>query len=84
MQFISRALDFSDFNAFEIRMQTFSNSILKSEISDKFDLGPDYGDTGNSMAYPVTHNFRVYTRVRENEDINKQQHYESHITERNR
>jgi len=51
-------------------------------IADKFDLGPDYGVNGHSIMYPVTHNFRVYTKVEDNEDTIKQKLYNSCTTDR--
>ena len=53
-------------------------------IADKFDLGPDYGVNGHSIMYPVTHNFRVYTKVEDNEDTIKQKLYNSCTTDRHR
>ena len=41
-------------------------------ISKKFELGPDYGSNGNASRYPVDHEFRVYSRVKIEDDVIKQ------------
>ena len=53
-------------------------------ISDKFDLGPEYGATGNSYKHPVTYNYRVYSRVDTDDDIVKHKLYTPKNTDRSR
>ena len=41
-------------------------------ISEKFGLGPEYGNNGHAMKYPVTYQYRIHTRVNSYEDDVKQ------------
>ena len=41
-------------------------------ISEKFNLGPEYGNNGHAMKFPVTYQYRVHTRVNAYEDDVKQ------------
>jgi len=41
-------------------------------ISEKFQLGPEYGSTGNASKYPIDHVYTIYSRVKIEEDVIKQ------------
>lgn len=41
-------------------------------ISEKFGLGPEYGNNEHAMKYPVTYQYRIHTRVNSYEDDVKQ------------
>ena len=53
-------------------------------VTDKFDLGPEYGATGNSYKYPVTYNYRIYSRVDTDDDTIKHKLYSQKDTDRSR
>ena len=48
------------------------NKSKREFISQKFDLGPDYGQNGNASKYPVDHEFMLYSRVLIKDDEIKQ------------
>jgi tubulin polyglutamylase TTLL4 len=60
------------------------SSCHRQLIADKFNLGPDFGSDGNTLKWPVTYQYSVYSRVNGNDD-NEKQHkiiYNDTVTDR--
>ena len=54
-----------------------SASAHRQFISEKFALGSEYGTHGNAMKYPVTFEYRIHTKVKWDDDDNKQKAFQN-------
>jgi len=54
-----------------------SASAHRQFISEKFALGSEYGTHGNAMKYPVTFEYRIHTKVKWDDDVNKQKAFQN-------
>ena len=52
-----------------------SASAHRQFVSEKFALGSEYGNNGNAMKHPVTFEYRIHTKVKWDDDFNKQKAY---------
>ena len=52
-----------------------SASAHRQFISEKFALGSEFGNNGNAMKNPVTFEYRIHTKVKWDDDFNKQKAY---------